>query len=532
MAPRPRPLDASGYSGDHDASPKLAVRAKDKRPTRPSHMNKGKQQRDRRKLREKRRSTGVVHMPSTEVSSTGGSTNEEDDDQALAQGMCAETRRNTQHNEFTDPAGGMVGVDPSARPLQKPFRNKSPSDLDADDEDNQAGGSQGWVGPGGQALRSCAPTTALSHQLMELPASVDMMPTGMNIIVKEEWERQSPASMNGSQQDNCPDVLSALGIKINQSSPLQLGMMAVINEPDCALLVHDSNLTPAQLQPAPEPCRCDLCGKVLSCAASLRRHQVTHSSARPHACDQCGRAFSTAAYLTTHRRTHSAARPHTCSICHKGFTRSTGLHRHMELHLEGSAPPRRRSQSPAQCAVCGKHFTRALSVKAHMRIHTGERPHKCELCDKAFKNSSHLKVHSRTHSKERRHTCDLCGKGFAESSSLRRHMLVHTGARPYECDICGKEMRYLSHLKAHRRKHTGETPYQCNICGQLFRLYQTYRLHVRKHNGQLPTCTACGKAFSNRARLEEHSQMHSGLAQPAAVQCAVDSGAQVHAGDL
>ena len=31
-------------------------------------MNKGKQQRDRRKLREKRRSTGVVHMPSTEVS--------------------------------------------------------------------------------------------------------------------------------------------------------------------------------------------------------------------------------------------------------------------------------------------------------------------------------------------------------------------------------------------------------------------------------------------------------------------------------
>ena len=32
-----------------------------------NHTNKGKQQRDRRKLREKRRSTGVVHLPSTEV---------------------------------------------------------------------------------------------------------------------------------------------------------------------------------------------------------------------------------------------------------------------------------------------------------------------------------------------------------------------------------------------------------------------------------------------------------------------------------
>lgn len=34
---------------------------------RPNHTNKGKQQRDRRKLREKRRSTGVVQLYSTEV---------------------------------------------------------------------------------------------------------------------------------------------------------------------------------------------------------------------------------------------------------------------------------------------------------------------------------------------------------------------------------------------------------------------------------------------------------------------------------
>ena len=33
-AGEPRPLDVSGYSGDHDASPKPTARAKDKRPTR------------------------------------------------------------------------------------------------------------------------------------------------------------------------------------------------------------------------------------------------------------------------------------------------------------------------------------------------------------------------------------------------------------------------------------------------------------------------------------------------------------------
>lgn len=58
--------------GADDTSPKPMCRAKDKRVLPPSklhHANKGKQQRDRRKLREKRRSTGVVHLASTE--STG-----------------------------------------------------------------------------------------------------------------------------------------------------------------------------------------------------------------------------------------------------------------------------------------------------------------------------------------------------------------------------------------------------------------------------------------------------------------------------
>lgn len=53
--------------GDHESPTRsAAARLKDKR-SRPNHM-KGKLPKDKRKLREKRRSTGVVHcMPSTEV---------------------------------------------------------------------------------------------------------------------------------------------------------------------------------------------------------------------------------------------------------------------------------------------------------------------------------------------------------------------------------------------------------------------------------------------------------------------------------
>ncbi|XP_023227279.1 PRKC apoptosis WT1 regulator protein-like [Centruroides sculpturatus] len=121
-----------GDAADHEASPKPAVRSKDKRCPRPNHVNKGKAQRERRKLREKRRSTGVVHLPSTE--STGGSTGE-DEEELL---MSAETRRNTNYNEAQvekDHSGASENIG-----IAKTFPqriNKSPSDLDADDEDNQ-----------------------------------------------------------------------------------------------------------------------------------------------------------------------------------------------------------------------------------------------------------------------------------------------------------------------------------------------------------------------------------------------------------
>ncbi|EEC18712.1 conserved hypothetical protein [Ixodes scapularis] len=124
----------------HDASPKPCARAKDKRcPPRPNHPNKCKAQRERRKLREKRRSTGVVHLQSTE--STGGSTGEEEEELLS---MSAETRRNTALNEvphesgFAGPTDGQAPQEVSCpQSSLTPPQIPSPSDLDADDEDNQ-----------------------------------------------------------------------------------------------------------------------------------------------------------------------------------------------------------------------------------------------------------------------------------------------------------------------------------------------------------------------------------------------------------
>merc|ERR1711962_1972635 len=139
---------AEGGGGADDTSPKPMCRAKDKRALPPSkmhHANKGKQQRDRRKLREKRRSTGVVHLASAE--STGGSAtgdDEESSDAAQGQGGAAvdkvllETRRNTYQNE---------SIANSYRQAQEKLGWSN--DCDSQPENNNGGALGGALGTGG-----------------------------------------------------------------------------------------------------------------------------------------------------------------------------------------------------------------------------------------------------------------------------------------------------------------------------------------------------------------------------------------------
>jgi len=121
---------------DREESPKPIGKIKDRRTVRterPNFASKGKVQRDRRKLREKRRSTGVVHLQSTE--STGESIGEDDGEESPSK---EETKKNTSLNEGTD----VLKMDPK-NPGNRNYIE--PSDLEADDEDTQDGDSLNHV---------------------------------------------------------------------------------------------------------------------------------------------------------------------------------------------------------------------------------------------------------------------------------------------------------------------------------------------------------------------------------------------------
>jgi len=175
-------------NAEHETSPKPIIRSgKEKRPNKMHHANKGKNQRDRRKLREKRRSTGVVHLASTEStgSNTTGDDEESSDQQQGVDKVLLETRRNTYQNESIansyrqaqeklgwsndcdsqpenngaagsqTPGASGVGGGSSLYPPSlvsfpprtgKPRRNKSPSDLEADDENDHDSLNQSETG--------------------------------------------------------------------------------------------------------------------------------------------------------------------------------------------------------------------------------------------------------------------------------------------------------------------------------------------------------------------------------------------------
>jgi hypothetical protein len=185
---------------DNDSPTRLTTRLKDKsRGSRPNHLHKGKTAKDKRKLREKRRSTGVVHMPNTE--STGDSLEDEE-------GKSAETRRNTSYNEVIDADNPQTPEEERiSRGYARNARNKSPSDLEADLEDNQDYDSTVSHSETNLTILGSSPTTTpvTNAKFRERP-SPDSTPTRAKPSSQREDLYSRPVSYPSRFRELDPDI--------------------------------------------------------------------------------------------------------------------------------------------------------------------------------------------------------------------------------------------------------------------------------------------------------------------------------------
>lgn len=77
---------------------------------------------------------------------------------------------------------------------------------------------------------------------------------------------------------------------------------------------------------------------------NLQRHKEYHSGEK-FSCRTCGRVYPSNSTLKQHEISHSTNRPHKCNICMKTFKRSQDLKFHINQHT---------GDKPYQCPFCPK----------------------------------------------------------------------------------------------------------------------------------------------------------------------------------
>ncbi|KAL3267983.1 hypothetical protein HHI36_007118 [Cryptolaemus montrouzieri] len=229
--------------------------------------------------------------------------------------------------------------------------------------------------------------------------------------------------------------------------------------------------------------RCQYCPKVFTRRLMLEQHEKLHGTTN-YLCTECGKVFTSGGFLKKHvERYHlglanqkNQRGPHECELCGKVLSCKATLYSHMRNVHE-------KTQKLFPCVICGKVLKTKTSLELHVNYHTGNCPFKCDICGKAFTNATTLKSHSLIHTDERPYSCHICHKTFKQKPHLNTHILtIHTGIKPFACSYCDKTFALNGNLSQHLKTHTGcKSPFVCSVCNKAFYFASRLRKHEKIH---------------------------------------------------
>ena len=301
-----------------------------------------------------------------------------------------------------------------------------------------------------------------------------------------------------------------------------------------------------------KPCKCEICGKVLSERYKLNLHiknvhgkprkdykSITYKNTikrqaatkkdnkkKSCECELCGKILSEKYKLNLHMKiVHERQKDYKCETCGYECGYEYTLRKHIMAVHEKS--------TESICEICGKTFRDKFVLKKHIRTvhkfhkengdeHKTNNLYECKTCGETFTDQYVFRDHRRTvHDEDKKYVCEVCGQKFVRLIDMKNHVIsIHEKpkqdpnfnekqlANMIFCKLCGKTFTRVEGLRNHMKGvHEGINRAKCDICGKPFRTQDAVNLHKKSvHEGIKVKCDICFKDFSQQSAVTKHKR--------------------------